>query len=351
MSVQLSGEIVGLDEASKQLDEMIAADQGQPGHTSPEQRAAEEAAAAAKAGTAGKEGAQTAAQPGTDAQGKANNDDSKPAAPAANAAEGKGKGENTQLPKDPKGEEGKAGEKTGDQKSRYAKAQERLQGSWQELNASKAAAIAERDAWQKERDAEKAELQRQREEFERERSNAERQHSPEDYEAAAKKFEADGKLDLADLARETAQKLRANPPAKPGAKQEAAQKEWALKAGKDFPDLAKDNSPLQVRVAQLLKEEAEFKSHPKGIYVAARIASLEAQAAESKALKDTVAAKDKELETLRAKVTELEGLTAPGGGNGRTALPGAKSFEDMSDEEQLQVLTRQAAEMGVLGRG
>lgn len=342
MSVQLAEEIVGLDEASAELDRMIASEQ-----STPEQRAAQAEPVANAAGDAGnddqagKETAGTATPGEKDAQGKpsttavtapdgakTNSDKSKPAAPAANAA-------------DAAADKGK---------SRYAKAQERLQGGWEELNTSKAAIKAEQEAWQKQRDAEKAELQRQREEFEQQRSKAEGEFTADQYEAVAKKFDAEGKLELADLARARAEQLRKNPPRPAAAANEEDRKAWALKAGKDFPDLARDKSPLQQRVAQLLNEEAEFKSHPKGIYVAARIANLEAQAAESQALKETVAARDKELTALKARVTELEAITAPGGGNGRTALPGAKTFEQMDSNEQLQQLEREAREMGVLGR-
>lgn len=332
MSVQIAGEIVGLDEASAELDRMIAAEQ-----STPEQRAAQPGNGDDKAG---KE-AQTVARDETNAQANNGDSDKSKAEAGAKAAEeqgGKGAEEKPAAGDDSK------------PKSRFAKAQERLHGGWEQLNTSKAAIKAEQDVWQKQRDAEKAELQRQREEFESQRSQAEGKFTPDQYDAAAKKFEAEGKLDLADLAKAKAEELRRNPPGKPGDRQEAARKEWALKAGKDFPELAKDNSPLQVRVAQLLNEEADFKSHPKGIYVAARIANLEAQAAQSKTLKETVAAKDKELETLKAKVTELEQQTAPGGGNGVTRLPAGKTFEQMSGEEQLQQLEREAREMGVLGR-
>lgn len=339
MSVEIAGEIVGLEEANAELDRMIAAEQSTPETRSQGAEGGGQKPEGGQADEAGK-GASTAAQGDQTAQAKADNADSEKSKGAAEEQRGKGAEE-------------KAADKAGDDskpKSRYAKAQERLQGGWEELNTSKAAIKAEQDAWQKQRDAEKAELQRQREEFDRERSQAEGKFTPDQYEAAAKKFEADGKLDLADLARTKAEELRRNPPAKAGDRQEAARKEWALRAGKDFPELAKDNSPLQMRVAQLLNEEAEFKAHPKGIYVAARIANLEAQAAQSKTLKETVAARDKELSALKAKITELEGLTAPGGGNGVTRLPAGKPFEQMSGEEQLAELERDARELGALGR-
>lgn len=351
MSVQLSDEIVGLDEGNKVLDEMFAAEQ-----TTPEQRARDEAAAAAATAAgkandeAGKDAAtasqaSTAAQAGnTNAQGKeANNvnDEAKAKADAeakakAEAAD-KGKQQQQQTADD-------AG------KTRYEKATGRLQGSWKELNADKAAHKTERETWAKQREAEQAELTRQRAEFQAQREQAEQEFSPERYEAAAKKWEAEGKLDLADMARERAKQLRDNPPAKAGDRQEAARKEWTHKAAKEFPDLAKDNSPLQVRVSQMLKADAELRDNPRGIYLASRIASLEGQAAERDALKTSVTAKDKEIETLKARVTELESITAPGGGHGRTAMPGARTFDQLSDAEQLQQLEREAAEVGLLSR-
>jgi len=235
-------------------------------------------------------------------------------------------------------------------KSRYQKAQERQQNSWSELNAGKDALKAEQNALRLERE----EFQRKQGEHQAKVDQAEAEFSPEQYENAAKKFEAEGKFDLAELAKSKADELRKNPPAqrsqKAAALVEGQKREWALKAGVDFPEVARTNSPLQLRVAQLFHDEPDLKSHPKGIYVAARIASLEAAAASVSTLKTQNGSQEKELGQLRAKVKELEALTAPGGPGSATHLPGEKSFEQKSDSEQFQELTEQAQRQGVLHR-
>lgn len=225
---------------------------------------------------------------------------------------------------------------------RAKKATERKDRSWEALNAEKDAFKAEQEAHR----AALAKLQQERQEFEEARKQHERQFTPEAYEQAAAKFEADGKLDLADLARDKAKELRANPPKPAGEAQEAQRREWTLKAGVDFPELAKQNSPLQVRVSQLMGEEPELKAHPRGVYYAARVASLEADVAKGKADAARVPGLEKELATARNRITELEKLTAPGGEGGPTRLPDQKGFGQMSPDEQWTELQRQAQEVG-----
>ena len=331
----------GIEEADKALQSMMDADN---------------AAAAAEAGKGAADPASVdptaahAGQPeGKDVQAApadgAQQQQAQPAPKAADAATGDDKS------KDGKTDDGKPAEKQdagAEKKSRYQKAQDRLQGGWSELNTAKQSLDGEREALKREREK----LDTDRHEFQARREEAEQEFTPEKYEAAAKKFEAEGKLEFADLARARAEELRKNPPAqregKAKAATEAQRKEWTLKAGVDFPELAKANSPLQVRVAQLLKEEADLAKHPKGIYLASRLASLEAEAGKAKDLESKLSAKDKELGTLQAKVKELETLTAPGGPGGAAHLPGAKTFEQMNDTEQFQDLERQANELGSL---
>lgn len=326
----------GLDEANAELDRMIA----------------EDAAAAGKAGAgktdeASADEAQRAEQAAGDDQAGKSNDDA-----AAKAAAGKSddatqaSAEAAKAAEDAKKAEAAkaAAAKPGDEKkSRFGKAQERLQGGWSELNANKTALQTEQEAFKKQQAAEREQLKLEREEFEAQRNQAEQEFTPEKYEAAAKKFEADGKFDLADLAKQKAEQLRKNPPQKAADKNAAASKEWAMKAGTDYPELTKKNSPLQVRVSQLLIDEPEFKAHPKGIYVAARIADLENQAASGKAALARVAEKDVELGKLKERISELEKLTAPGGGDGVTRLPGTKSFAEKSSDEQYAELSQELA--------
>lgn len=324
MDVQIPDSLNGLDEASAELDRLMAAEKTDEGG---EQKPDE---------SANKDAADRAAAAGTEDVQKKNNDESD----KGKAESGKQKTETAEKTDDGKGKA------AAENKSAYAKAQERRDSSWKALNAEKDAFKSERDAFQKERE----QFQREREQYQQERTKAEDEFSPDQYDEAAKKFEADGKFELADLAKRKAEQLRKNPPQKGPDKTEAARKEWTLKAGMDFPELAKQNSPLQVRVAQLLKEEPDFSGHPKGIYVAARIASLENEAAKYKADAEALPKKDEELKQLKARVQELEALTAPGGEGGAQHLPGAKTFEQMSEAEQFAALQDQARQVGVLTR-
>jgi len=311
-----------------ELDRMMAAD-----------KAAEaELAEASKTGDQAEESGNSAQKPAGQTEGEDTQDpaskENKQADTSARAASQK---EATEAAKAAEAAKKTAADQQPGNKSRYEKARERQSKSWDELNAQKEAFKAE-----------KTEFEQAKAEYEKQRAEAEKEFSPEAYDQAAKKFEEDGKFDLAELAKAKAADLRKNPPKpaesaqKAKAEQEKQSKEWALKAGTDFPELVKTNSPLQVRVAQLFKEEPDLKSHPKGIYVAARIASLEAAAA-------GVAEKDKELGTLRARVKELEQLTSPGGGGSAATLPGGeKPFEQKSEDEQFADLERQAIEMGSL---
>jgi len=320
MSVEIHGDMVGLDEASKALDALLAADaapdQAGAGQPSPDPSVPDAAGEHAAPTDRTESTSDPASEPAADAQAPAPTDPSKPADPET------------------------PGDKS---KSRYEKARERQERSWQELNAQKEALKTERAALE----AERRTIDTQRQEFESRRQQAEAEFTPDQYEDAAKRFDDEGKFDLAELARKKADTLRRHPPAAQRQQAEAAQaavhREWALKAGVDFPDLARANSPLQTRVAQLFQEEPDLKTHPKGIYLAARLADLEARAARADGAEN-------ELGQLRARVKELEGLTAPGGEGGAQRLPGAKSFEQMSADEQFTELTRQAQDIGVLTR-
>lgn len=327
MSVEIRDDLPGLEQASAELDRLIAGEQ-------------QDAAAAA----AGKNGAnETVDDAGSSAtDGKSAQDQRAAQTQDGSTKDDKGQSTETKAgtpaTADKAKQDAEKGKPQDQSQSRFAKERERQTKSWSELNTQKEALKRERE-----------EFDRQREEYQAELDKAEEGFSAETFEDAAKKFEEAGKLELAEAARAKAKQLRENPDPKATSrkarleaakkKTEAQNKEWTLKAGVDFPELAKDKSPLQMRVAQLFQEEPDLKAHPKGIYVAARIANLEAAAA-------SVPGKDKELAQLRAKASELEKLTSPGGEGGPTNLPGVKPFDQMSGDEQLAQLERDARELG-----
>lgn len=222
--------------------------------------------------------------------------------------------------------------------SRYEKDRQRRDTSWKALNEEKTAVKSERER-----------LERERQEFQEQRKQTEAQYSPEQYDQAAKNFEAQGKFDLADLAKTRAEELRKNPPPTPQqqdvmrrqqADHDKAMKEWWGKAAVDYPNVAKDGSPENAALKTFIQTEPDAVKSPKGMYYAARLVQAETAAAR-------VPDMDKELGALRAKVKELETLTAPGG----PSIPGRagqQGKEVQSDAEQFAELERMAQDMGTL---
>lgn len=329
----------GLDAAMTQLDAMEAADAA----TSSGQGAGQSQQSVNAGQKSGAQGDQHAAQTpsgdqrtqtesNTDARAAAEIESSKSKVQSSKSTEGQG------TPESQKAAEAKG-------PSRYQKAQERAKNSWEEINRTKAELKAEREKFEGERT-----------QFQQQRQAEERAFSPEQYEEAAKRFEAGGKFDLADAAREKAAELRKNPPSQaqaqansqgqPGqptaaqrAQYQAHLKEWWGKAAVDFPAVAKEGTPENGLLKEFLTKEPDAVRSPKGMYYAARMVAAETAAARVPGL-------ETELGTLRAKVKELEALTAPGGPGSPARLPGDKPFEQQSDGEQLAELNRLANEMG-----
>lgn len=340
---EFNKELIGVDEANKVLDEMFAAEAAaqKPAASAtdkpdPDPEAENTPGSEDEAAKAAADAAKAEADKSSEDQAKAKADDEAKAKADADAAD-KAKQDQGQQDQQPKG-------------SRYAQARGRLEGGWKELNDGKAALQTERDTFKKQQEAERQALETERAEFEQQRTQAEQQFTPEAYEKAAARFEREGKVDLADAAREKAAELRKNPPAKTSDRLAAQRKEWSMKAGQEFPEIMKDNSPLQVSVAQILKAEPDLERHPKGIYLAARLASLQAQAGSTAAVQAKLDAQTKALSEAQAKIKQLEEEMSPGDGQNNNRLPKGKTFEQMSDSEKFADLERTALEMGTLIR-
>lgn len=267
-------------------------------------------------------------------------------------------------------------------KSDFAKANERKDTSWKNLNAEKEAFAKERDALQQQ----KQQLEQQQQEFQQRQAKAQNRFTPEQYEQAAKNrlTEADsmllradgmdkrandleeaGKAGEAELMRreskqlredaagekglakqynKLAQNARNNPdPTAQQIQQQNNQKiqAYTLEAAKQWPDIAVKDSPLQKATAILLNEARgnglNEQENPAIRYHAIRLAAAELASAR-------VPDMEKQLGALQAKVKELEALTAPGGGQGSVQVAqGGKSFDEMSDAEQEASLRSQAA--------
>lgn len=320
--------MIGMEAASAELDRMIAAEAAAA-------RPSEEQAATTDQSAPG--GQDRAAQPEkTDAQPPDNNSaDTRAAADSPKDQQQQNKPQDKNKPSKEASEAGKTL-----QQSRYAKARERQEKSWNELNRQKEELQKEREAFQKERDELTAQRQKQ-----------EQQYTPEQYEQAASVFEKQGRFDLAEAARERAKELRANPPKPDQALQqrqqqeaqqmEAAKKEWWGKAAVTYPDVVKQGTPQHQALRTFIESEPEVIRSPKGMFYAARLVSAETAAAR-------VPEMEKELGALRARVKELEGLTAPAGEGAAQRIPGEKSFQEKSDSEQFAELEEQALAMGTL---
>lgn len=272
----------------------------------------------------------------------------------------------------------KPADKAGD--SKFAKAQQRLHKTWESVNQRK----TDLDTQAQQLEQQKAELKRQQEDWQRQQSEAQSQYQPEQYEQAAelkakratdlhaqadgiearaKKAEDDGDFTAAARLQDEAKKirkaayqqegnaedlkahaeqLRKNPPPSATAREEQLEgkrKEWTMKAATDYPELAKNGSPLQQAVAGHLKALREtdraLASNPQIIYHVTRLAAAETAAAR-------VPAMEKEMAELKAKVKEFEELTAPGGaGSAQRTTPGATVKTDDEEAAELRQLAGQ----------
>lgn len=256
-----------------------------------------------------------------------------------------------------------------DNRSKFAKSQERLNGSWKDLNERKAE-LAKTEETLKQREAEL----KKREAAYQQRQTAAQQpkYKPEDYEGAAanwerlsgvmmkraEQLEAEGSFDEAEKlkkdaavkanqatqAKAYAAELRANPPApvQTDAQAEAEfrsqQKEWWGKAAVDFPNVAKAGTPEADALKALIKNEPEVVGNPKGMYYAARLVTAEASAAR-------VPAMEKELGELRAKLDALSKKLAVPGDGAATSPGGEIPFAQKSEAEQEAELYRMAGDI------
>lgn len=361
MSVLLDVNTPGLEDASARLAELEASDSAAAA-AAPEQEQREPAAPPAAA--APKDETQNPASKQTDtpaATDKAPGDK-----PAAETEAGKKSDE------PPKPGEAKPGE--GDTKSKFAKSQERLEKTWENVKKRK----GEIEAKEQQLTQREQQLREREESFKRQAEESQAQHKPEEVEnaakakydrakalneraegleAKAKKLEDDGKYtEAADAMRDAkalrkqankeegnaddlkayAEQLRKNPPpsmVEREAKTEAQRKEWTMKAAQDFPELGKKDSELQKSVAAhlnaLWQQDRALASHPQIIYHVTRLAAAETAAARVPGL-------EKQLGEYKAKVQELEKLTAPAA-PGSAQRPGEVKTTKTDEEERAEL--------------
>lgn len=112
---------------------------------------------------------------------------------------------------------------------------------------------------------------------------------------------------------------------------------YTMKAVEQWPEFGKKDSQFQKSVASGLQEASKMgldvNENPGLLYYAARLVAGETAAAR-------VPAMEKELGELRAKVKELDGLTAPGGGKGSAQRQpsGTAPKTDAEEESELRAI-------------
>jgi hypothetical protein len=253
-------------------------------------------------------------------------------------------------------------------KSRYAKAQERLEKTWEAVNKRKGDLDAQAQQIEQQRQA----LERDKAQLEVVRRQAEQpQATPEQAVQAAQarrrdadalrmqakraddagRFEeaqrlnkqADKAESLADDLAEYAEQLRKNPPVSMQQRQqqfEQARKQWTIEACNAFPDLGKNGSRLQQVVAQHLnalgKQDPQLLVHPSLIYHVARLADAQIKVADLEAVAARVPGLEKEAESLRARIKELEADTTPAA-NGSVNRLGEPAQDDYASLRQSAV--------------
>jgi hypothetical protein len=256
-------------------------------------------------------------------------------------------------------------------RGKYAKDAVRNDRSWRVLDETKEKFKVEMEQRQKSLQGAIAKFNADVKQFQTER-DANRQ-TPERFDVYANTLETDAKLKEAqrltaqangdleserkldnevaiirnevDKARKMAQHLRQNPP--PNAKQiqekfKADQNTWIEKANVDFPEFAKKDTPVRNAAVETYKEitaaDPQLAQLPGLIYHCVRYAAAKTAA-------DRVPSLDKELGELRTKVKELELLTNPTPQGGIARSQGAKSFDDMTLDEQYEQLRRESIGM------
>ena len=257
------------------------------------------------------------------------------------------------------------------EKTRYAKAQERLDKTWEVVNKRKTELDSQATSLEQQRltlDRDKAQFEAIRRQAEQPsvtpeqalQASQQRRRDADALRMQAKRAEDAGRFDeaqrlnkqadkaesLADELTDYSEQLRKNPPVSMQQRQqqfEQARKQWTLEACNAFPDLGTHGSRLQQVVAQhlnaLAKQDPQLMVHPSLIYHVARLADAQIKVTDLQTVAARVPGLEKEAESLRARIKELEAATTPAG-NGGVARLGEPAQDDYVS------LRQSAVEMG-----
>lgn len=228
----------------------------------------------------------------------------------------------------------------------FQKERHRLNQTWKQVQADKAAIQKDREALETERRA----WQEQQQKAQSQKASKPQGPTAEDYDAVAADLESEGKIEAAKRAKAKAAELRqqataTEQPASNGPRerftpeeQKTMATEWQAnleKAGKENPDLNQEGTPLRARVSELLRTTPELHTSGRGILIAVEFAKTELQAKQAEALQAKVT-------ELEAKVKELTELTALPSGHATPAAR-AQKFEEMTLEQQEAALREDAS--------
>lgn len=296
-----------------------------------------------------------------------------PAAAEKPAAEQTDKTKETQPSEKGKGSEGEKGKEV-TAKSDFAKSGERLERTWKSVNERK----AQLDSREQQLKAREETIARADQDFQVKQARAQQRHKPEDYEQAstrnkdqarqldlqakgleaqAAEMELDGKYTEAESSKARAVELREQAAYARGVSKQLAEhaahvrshpdptleqaktrnqqqlREYTLAAAKEFPDIAKEGSEFQRAVIRNIQQAREAgldeNEFPVVRFWSAQMAALQSASARVPDL-------EKSLEAANARVKELEGLTAPGGGQGAVQRPAAGAGGDEDEGERLR---------------
>lgn len=345
MGVEISGDMIGLDEASRQLAALEADASASTAAAKTTDQSATQGSRAAQPGKVDDQAAATAAVKPPDSissatrtgqePGQGGTDTPATAGPSRSGQEPPAKTDQQQQPQGPKAEDVPGNKEP----SKFTKEQRRQENAWEKINSEKEV-ITRR---QQELDAREKSIQEKQEAFQKERASKE--PKPEDYEKYAEKMDKEGKFDLAEAARNEAKRLRANPPKTDEQKTkaqaeafEASKKEWWGKAAVDFRSVATQGTAENVALQKFIAQEPGVLNDPKAMYYACELISQRTAAARVPGL-------EKELGALRAKVKEQEALLAPNPPGDPARLPANTA---KTEAERLADLEREAAEIGTL---
>ena len=263
-----------------------------------------------------------------------------------------------EAPEKPEGEE--KGQPDGDTTkpdlektdSAYEKAKKeaaRKEKTWQQIEKEKAEVRAEAARLKAERDTwEKAMAQRSQPQSRPVDDQGNEIYSSQEYRKAARQFRIDGEHEMADKAEAAAEVAAQNEQKQSQQRFAEHQRDMAFKVMDAEPELANEESPLAREVKAVFEQEMErarqyqrpsiFQQALDGFGMAVEVAKLRMKAT----LADNLS---KELQSARAEIQRLNALTNVNA-SGPTRPARAKTFEEMTADEQLEYMDRQARSAG-----